>query len=215
MTTCSLRLDGDGLMVDGRPSSLDTAIASCRAAARAALVLADDAPSSACAELLAAFERAGIALALAARRNARRSRGRRQAAPRYALEGGRTILRDGEAIATLQRVDLGDERYVLSPHETDLLARQIVDLLNGKRRRQTASAAPTHRIFWFQTTWRGGAEVRRYFFKADPPVTWDEAKLRLIAAKLIDPRIMAWGANWTLTGDPPARIPPDWLRPLP
>jgi hypothetical protein len=215
MTTCSLRLDGDGLTVDGRASDIDAAIESCRAAARTALVLADDAPSSAYAALVAAFERAGIPIAHAARRNARRPRGRRQAAPRYALEGGRTILRDDQPIVTLQRIDLGNERYALSPHETDGLARQIVDLLNGKRRRQSGAATPTHRIFMFQTTWKGGAEVHRHWFEADPPVTWDEAKRRLVAAKLIDERIMAWGADWKLVGDPPLRVRPDWLRPLP
>jgi hypothetical protein len=49
---------------------------------------------------------------------------------RYALEGGRVIVRDGQAVVRLERVDLGDERYVLSPHETDELAARIVRLLN-------------------------------------------------------------------------------------
>jgi hypothetical protein len=48
---------------------------------------------------------------------------------RYSLEG-RTILRDGERIAHLERVDLGDQRYALSPHETDRLAQRLVQLLN-------------------------------------------------------------------------------------
>lgn len=56
-------------------------------------------------------------------------RGAANTKKRYALEG-RTILRDGEAIARLDRVDLGDQRYALSPHETDRLAERLVRLLN-------------------------------------------------------------------------------------
>lgn len=48
---------------------------------------------------------------------------------RYTREG-RTILRDGEAIVYIDRVDLGDQRYALSPHETDRLAERFVRLLN-------------------------------------------------------------------------------------
>jgi hypothetical protein len=57
--------------------------------------------------------------------------GTRDAAPKrqFTLEGGRTILRDGEAIVRIERVDLGDGRYVLSPFETDQLAARIVRLL--------------------------------------------------------------------------------------
>lgn len=43
---------------------------------------------------------------------------------------GRTILRDGEAILYLDRVDLGDQRYATSPHEADRLVERIVTLLN-------------------------------------------------------------------------------------
>ena len=49
---------------------------------------------------------------------------------RYAVDGGRTIVRDGDAIVRLERVDLGDARYALSPHETDKLTQRIVRLLN-------------------------------------------------------------------------------------
>lgn len=48
---------------------------------------------------------------------------------RFALEG-RTISRDGEPILQLERVDLGDARYAISPHHADLLAQRIVRLLN-------------------------------------------------------------------------------------
>lgn len=51
---------------------------------------------------------------------------------RYALEGGRVIVRDGQAVVRLERVDLGNERYALSPHETDELAARIVRLLNRR-----------------------------------------------------------------------------------
>ena len=49
---------------------------------------------------------------------------------RYAVDGGRTIVRDGEAILRIERVDLGNERYALSPHETDKLTQRIARLLN-------------------------------------------------------------------------------------
>ncbi|HEY3805971.1 MAG TPA: hypothetical protein VGL61_25355 [Kofleriaceae bacterium] len=52
----------------------------------------------------------------------------------YTLED-RTILRDGDAIMKLSRVDLGDERYAVAPYDFDHLARRIVRLLNGKRPR--------------------------------------------------------------------------------
>jgi hypothetical protein len=48
---------------------------------------------------------------------------------RFSLEG-RTISRDGEPILHLERVDLGDARYAISPHHADLLAQRIVRLLN-------------------------------------------------------------------------------------
>jgi len=51
---------------------------------------------------------------------------------RYGLDGGREIVRDGEALVRLERVDLGDGRYALSPHETDQLGARIVRLLNKK-----------------------------------------------------------------------------------
>jgi hypothetical protein len=62
-------------------------------------------------------------------RNRRRDAARTS---RYALEGGRVIVRDGQPVVRLERVDLGDERYVLSPHETDELAARIVRLLNRR-----------------------------------------------------------------------------------
>lgn len=51
---------------------------------------------------------------------------------RYALDGGRVIVLDGQPVVRLERVDLGDERYALSPHETDELAARIVRLLNRR-----------------------------------------------------------------------------------
>jgi sulfur transfer complex TusBCD TusB component (DsrH family) len=58
---------------------------------------------------------------------AKRARG--AAAQRYTLQG-RTILRDGEAILYVDRVDLGDERFAISPHHADLLTQRMVRLLN-------------------------------------------------------------------------------------
>lgn len=60
---------------------------------------------------------------------ARRPRGAARAS-RYALDGGRTIVRDGEALVRLERVDLGNERYALSPHQTDQFGHRLVRLLN-------------------------------------------------------------------------------------
>ena len=51
---------------------------------------------------------------------------------RYVLDGGRVITRDGQSLVRLERVDLGDARYALSPHETDELGARIVRLLNRK-----------------------------------------------------------------------------------
>jgi hypothetical protein len=63
-------------------------------------------------------------------RNARSPR----AARRYTRKG-RTIFRDGVAVIDVVRVDLGDQRYAISPHETDVLTEQIVKLLNRHRAR--------------------------------------------------------------------------------
>lgn len=52
-----------------------------------------------------------------------------RASQRYTHEG-RTILRDGEAILHVERVDLGNERYAISPHHADLLTQRIVRLVN-------------------------------------------------------------------------------------
>lgn len=65
---------------------------------------------------------------------AKRTRGARVSG-RYALDGGRTIARDGQPLVRIERVDLGDSRYALSPHETDQLGARIVGLLNRRRAR--------------------------------------------------------------------------------
>lgn len=53
-------------------------------------------------------------------------------AGRYTLDGGRVIQRDGQPLVRLERVDVGDSQYVLSPHETDQLGAKIVRLLNRR-----------------------------------------------------------------------------------
>ena len=58
-----------------------------------------------------------------------RARDSSRAKDRYTREG-RTILRDGEAILYVDRVDLGDERYAISPYHADLLTDRMVRLLN-------------------------------------------------------------------------------------
>ncbi len=73
---CALRLDAKGLTADGVAIDVPAAVARCRAAGRADLVLADDAPSAAYADLSAALAAAGILIAQ--RRNARRGRRGRQ-----------------------------------------------------------------------------------------------------------------------------------------
>lgn len=60
---------------------------------------------------------------------AKRPRGAARATQRYTLEG-RTILRDGEAILYVDRVDLGDQRYAISPYHADVLTQRMVRLLN-------------------------------------------------------------------------------------
>lgn len=61
----------------------------------------------------------------------RRRRDAARAKP-YALDGGRVIVRDGQPLVRLERIDLGDTRYALSPHETDELGGRIVRLLNRR-----------------------------------------------------------------------------------
>lgn len=51
---------------------------------------------------------------------------------RFTLDGGRVIVRGGEPLVRLERVDLGDNRYALSPYETDQLATRIVRSLNRR-----------------------------------------------------------------------------------
>jgi len=58
-----------------------------------------------------------------------RRRGSARTAQRYTIEG-RRILRDGEPILYVDRVDLGDRRYAISPHHADLLTARMVRLLN-------------------------------------------------------------------------------------
>jgi hypothetical protein len=77
-------------------------------------------------------------------RNARRSR----SVARYSREG-RTILRDDEAVIAIERVDLGDHRYAITPHETDELVAEIVRLLNrAPSRRDARSKDPPYRQRW-------------------------------------------------------------------
>jgi len=205
VTACLVRIDGDGLTVDGCGADLGAALARCRATGSARLVLAADAPTSACVELADALVHAGISVA-SVHRN-----GRRQAAPRYTRDG-RTIVRDGQPIVTVTRADLGDQRFAISPYETDRLTEQIVDLLNGKRRRQ-GGATPTFRIFVLRTSPFNGP-VRTRWFEADPPATWEDAKRRLVAAGVLDDRVTL-PSEWVLTADPPLRVPTDRVRPLP
>ena len=203
--TPMVRIDGAGLTIDGCGADLDTALARCRAAGHAQLVLAADAPSGACVALADALNRAGVTVA-SAHRNARRT------APGYTRDG-RTIVRDGQPIVMISRVDLGDQRFAITPYETDQLVAQIVDLLNGKRRRQ-GGRPTTHRIFVFRLSLSNGHDVRTRWFEADPPVTWDEAKRRIVAAGLLDERLIR-PTEWKLVADPPLRVPTDRLRPLP
>ena len=51
---------------------------------------------------------------------------------RFTLDGGRVIVRGAEPLVRLERVDLGDNRYALSPYETDQLGARIVRLLNRR-----------------------------------------------------------------------------------
>ena len=213
---CTMRLDAAGLTVDGVLVDVPSAVDFCKNAPATELTLADDAPTTVYLELAAALQRAGITLRLAPRRNGRNTRGRRDR-PRYIREG-RRILRDGEPLLSLDRVDLGDQRFAITPHEADALAQRVVDLLNGSRRarRQSSASAATdaaHRIFLFRTYPKNG-NSRTRFYQADPPTTWEDAKRRLVAAGLLDERILL-PTEWKLVADPPLRVPPDRLRPLP
>ena len=61
--------------------------------------------------------------------SAAKTRGASRTRPNY-THVGRTILRDGDAILYVDRVDLGDQRYAVSPHEADQLTARMVRLLD-------------------------------------------------------------------------------------
>lgn len=63
--------------------------------------------------------------------DAPRPRGAARTTPRFTREG-RTILRDGVAILYVDRVDLGDQRFAISPHHADVMTERMVRLLNRK-----------------------------------------------------------------------------------
>jgi hypothetical protein len=62
-------------------------------------------------------------------RSAKRPRGAARAEARYTTEG-RRIFRDGTPILYVDRVDLGDQQYAISPHHADRLTERMVRLLN-------------------------------------------------------------------------------------
>lgn len=68
---------------------------------------------------------------------------------KFAREG-RTILRDGTPAIRIERVDLGDQRFAISPHETDVLTERIVRLLNrdGRASRDARPASTGYRERW-------------------------------------------------------------------
>jgi len=133
---CFLRLDASGLTANGAPIDLASAVALCRAAGRAELVVADDAPGAAYVDLTAALADAGVFVNRP--RNARRRNAGSRSGQRFTREG-RTILRDDVPILEVTRINLGSFRYALSPHEADQLTAEIVDLLNGRPGRRQAA----------------------------------------------------------------------------
>jgi hypothetical protein len=148
---CTLRLDASGLTADGTPLDLAAAVARCQAAGRADIIVTADAPGAVLLDLTTALSEASVPIAT--RRNAGGRRSAARGRPRYALEGGRRILRDGIPIVDVARVDRGDHRFGITPHEADVLVRQIVDLLNGGAARRQAgrvdrrlAAAPRRRV---------------------------------------------------------------------
>lgn len=99
---------------------------------------------------------------------ARNARPARRAA-RYTREG-RTISRDAEAVLLIERVDLGDRRYAITPHEADVLVEQIVGLLNGApSRRGARSKDPRHRERWLVDERCGYRAL--LFWTGAPPAT--------------------------------------------
>ena len=125
-------LDPFALAGNDTPIDIRSAVSRCSAC----LVVRDDTPAAVCIALAAALARAGIRVAFEPNdrpRNAARVQ-------RYTHEG-RTILRDGVAILHLERVDLGDERYAITPHAADVFTQDIVDLLNRSRRHRQAKPA--------------------------------------------------------------------------
>ena len=124
--TCVVRIEPMGLTVDGAGVDLAEAVRRCKAAGHAAVSVAPNAPASLYAKLMAALGADNIPTT---RNGRRRPRGASRGAERYTREG-RTILRDRQPILYVDRVDLGDARYAISPYHADLLTERMVRLLN-------------------------------------------------------------------------------------
>ncbi|MGN6109124.1 MAG: hypothetical protein ACTHU0_28720 [Kofleriaceae bacterium] len=121
---CVVRVARTGLMVGGARVDVAEAVRRCQAAGRVAVTVAPSAPASTYAELMSALAHVATVRNAGGRKAETVERARR-----YGREG-RTILREGEAILRLERVDLGDARFAISPYHADLLVERIVRLLN-------------------------------------------------------------------------------------
>lgn len=209
-TACVLRLDASGLTAGGETVDVPTAVTRCKSAGRVELIVSEDAPGATFTDLSTALADAGVVVNQ--RRNGRSRRGARRN-HRYTREG-RTILRDGVPVLQLGRVDLGDQRYAISPHETDVLAEEIVRLLDrsGRRRQAASSDDPTPMFHRFAL--RTYPDGRTRWYVAESPTTWEEAKRRLVAAGVLDDRVML-PTEWKLVGDPPFRVPASQWKSLP
>jgi hypothetical protein len=60
------------------------------------------------------------------------------APPRYTLDAGRCIVRDGVPLVTLHKVGSDAAGYALTPTEADEFARLVVDALNAYDRQGAA-----------------------------------------------------------------------------
>jgi hypothetical protein len=123
-TACALRLDAKGLTADGVRVDVTTAVSQCKATGRADLVVASDAPSTAYADLAAAFQSAGIQVS-----EHRNRRNGAASADSHYTRTSHTILRDGVPIVEITRANLGHLRYALTGPEVDELIDQIVEML--------------------------------------------------------------------------------------
>jgi len=220
---CAVRIDRAGLTVDGTRVDLAEAVRRCEAAGHAAITLAPNAPASLYADLMLALDPAPTA------RNARARNADTTTnfTLRYYPDGrkGTPKMRWFRAEAPITWVEARDRLIaagIVDPsvggrtHEPGGWMLSIdkhqfradrAELLPGSPRNSDTSATFTL-VEFPDGIW---GKRRERWFRAQPPTTWDDARDRLVAARVLDPSTRT---HWKLLTDP-ARFRADRAEPLP